>query len=138
MTLDPYLILGLIRQESLFDARARSPAAALGLMQIIPPTAARLANELNLPKPADEELFNPELNVRLGTLYLRNLLRRYDQKWYKAIAAYNAGEAAVDRWSQAITTDDEEEFIERIPYHETRGYVKLVLRNHHIYKQLYE
>ena len=138
MTLDPYLVLGLIRQESLFDARARSPAAALGLMQIIPPTAARLAGELQLPVPSEEQLFEAEFNVRLGTLYLRNLLQRYDQKWYKAIAAYNAGEAAVDRWNRTIDTDDEEEFVERIPYHETRGYVKIVLRNHHIYKQLYE
>jgi len=136
--LDPHLILALIRQESLFDARARSPATALGLMQLIPPTAARVAKQLGLPAPTPEKLFDPELNVNLGTQYLKDLLRRYSNNWFKAIAAYNAGEAAVDRWEREIATDDIEEFVERIPYSETRGYVKLVLRNHRIYKRLYE
>jgi soluble lytic murein transglycosylase len=136
--LDPHLILALIRQESLFDPRARSPATALGLMQLIPPTAARVAKQLGLPAPTQEKLFDPELNVSLGTQYLKDLLRRYSNNWFKAIAAYNAGEAAVDRWEREIVTDDIEEFVERIPYIETRGYVKLVLRNHRIYKRLYE
>ena len=136
--LDPYLVLALIRQESLFDTRARSPAAALGLMQLIPPTAARVAKQLGLSTPSQETLFQPEVNVALGTQYLKDLLQRYSNNWFKALAAYNAGEAAVDRWEKEITTDDIEEFVERIPYVETRGYVKLVLRNHRIYKRLYE
>ena len=136
--LDPHLVLALIRQESLFDARARSPATALGLMQMIPPTAARVAKQLGLPAPTQEKLFDPELNVNLGTRYLKDLMQRYSNNWFKAIAAYNAGEAAVDRWEREIVTDDIEEFVERIPYIETRGYVKLVLRNHRIYKRLYE
>ncbi|HWH78799.1 MAG TPA: transglycosylase SLT domain-containing protein, partial [Candidatus Binatus sp.] len=136
--LDPYLILALIRQESLFNTRARSPAAALGLMQLIPPTAARVAKQIGLPAPTQEKLFDPELNVTLGTQYLKDLLDRYSNNWFKAVAAYNAGEAAVDRWEREIVTDDIEEFVERIPYVETRGYVKLVLRNHRIYKRLYE
>jgi len=136
--LDPYLVLALIRQESLFDTRARSPATALGLMQLIPPTAARVARQLGLPAPSHETLFQPEINVALGTQYLKDLLQRYSNNWFKALAAYNAGEAAVDRWEKEISTDDIEEFVERIPYIETRGYVKLVLRNHRIYKRLYE
>lgn len=136
--LDPYLVLAIIRQESLFEARARSPAAALGLMQLIPPTAARVATQLGLPAPTPEGLVEPDLNVTLGTQYLKNLLARYSDNWFKAVAAYNAGEAAVDRWEREIATDDIEEFVERIPYVETRGYVKLVLRNHRIYKRLYE
>jgi len=136
--LDPYLILALIRQESLFNTRARSPATALGLMQLILPTAARVAKQMGLPAPSQEKLFDPELNVTLGTQYLKDLLDRYSNNWFKAVAAYNAGEAAVDRWEKEITTDDIEEFVERIPYVETRGYVKLVLRNHRIYKRLYE
>jgi soluble lytic murein transglycosylase len=136
--LDPYLVLALIRQESLFDARARSPAAALGLMQLIPPTAARVAKQLGLPTPSQDMLFQPEVNIALGTQYLKDLLQRYSNNWFKALAAYNAGEAAVDRWEKEIVTDDIEEFVERIPYVETRGYVKLVLRNHRIYKRLYE
>ena len=136
--LDPYLVLALIRQESLFDTHARSPARALGLMQLIPPTAARVAKQLGLPAPSNETLFQPEVNVGLGTQYLKDLLQRYSNNWFKALAAYNAGEAAVDRWEKEIATDDTEEFVERIPYIETRGYVKLVLRNHRIYKRLYE
>ncbi|MBM2805837.1 MAG: Tetratricopeptide repeat protein [Deltaproteobacteria bacterium] len=136
--LDPHLVLALIRQESLFNSRARSPAAALGLMQLIPPTAARVAKQIGLPAPTQQKLFEPELNITLGTQYLKDLLERYSNNWFKAIAAYNAGEAAVDRWEKEILTDDIEEFVERIPYVETRGYVKLVLRNHRIYKRLYE
>ena len=136
--LDPYLVLALIRQESLFDTRARSPAAALGLMQLIPPTAARVAKQIGLPAPTQEKLFEPELNLTLGTQYLKDLLDRYSNNSFKAVAAYNAGEATVDRWEREIVTDDVEEFVERIPYFETRGYVKLVLRNHRIYKRLYE
>jgi peptidoglycan lytic transglycosylase len=136
--LDPFLILALIRQESLFDAQARSPAFALGLMQLLPSTAARVAKQVGLDPPSNEKLFEPEVNLTLGTQYLKDLLRRYSDNWFKAIAAYNAGEAAVDRWEKEIVTDDIEEFVERIPYVETRGYVKLVMRNHRIYKKLYE
>ncbi|MBI1996828.1 MAG: transglycosylase SLT domain-containing protein [Deltaproteobacteria bacterium] len=136
--LDPFLILALIRQESLFDAQARSPAFALGLMQLLPSTAARVAKLVGLEPPSNEKLFEPEVNLTLGTQYLKDLLLRYSNNWFKAIAAYNAGEAAVDRWEKEIVTDDIEEFVERIPYVETRGYVKLVMRNHRIYKKLYE
>lgn len=136
--IDPFLVLSLIRQESLFDARARSPVFALGLMQLLPSTAARVARENGLEPPSNEKLFEPETNITLGMAYLKDLLQRYSNNWYKAIAAYNAGEGAVDRWEREIITDDIEEFVERIPYIETRGYVKLVMRNHRIYKKLYE
>ncbi|MPZ75491.1 MAG: transglycosylase SLT domain-containing protein [Deltaproteobacteria bacterium] len=136
--IDPYLILALIRQESLFDTRARSPAVALGLMQLLPSTAGRMARQLGQAAPANEKLFNAELNLTLGIQYLSDLLRRYSNNRFKAIAAYNAGEAAVDRWEKEILTDDIEEFVEQIPYLETRQYVKLVMRNHGIYKSLYD
>ena len=136
--IDPYLILALIRQESLFDTRARSPAAAVGLMQLLPSTARRIAKEVGMASPSPENLFEPEVNLALGTQYLKDLLQRYSNNWFKAIAAYNAGEAAVDRWEKEIVTNDIEEFVERIPYLETRGYVKLVMRNHRIYKKLYD
>jgi soluble lytic murein transglycosylase len=136
--LDPYLVLALIRQESLFDARARSPAAALGLMQLLQPTAARVAKQIGIAVPTPGMLFDPDVNLTLGTQYLKDLLARYSNNRQKAIAAYNAGESAVDRWEKEISTDDIEEFVERIPYVETRGYVKLVLRNQQIYKSLYE
>jgi soluble lytic murein transglycosylase len=136
--IDPLLVLALIRQESLFDARARSPAAALGLMQLIPSTATRVAKQAGLSLPGHEKLFEPEINLSLGTHYLKSLLDRYANNWHKALAAYNAGESAVDRWEKEIATDDMEEFVERIPYLETRQYVKLVLRNHRAYQRLYE
>lgn len=135
--IDPYFVLALIRQESLFDTRARSPAAALGLMQLIPSTAARVAKQLGMPVPSREGLYNPEVNLTLGTQYLKDLLEHYSNNWYKALAAYNAGEVVVDRWEKEIATDDIEEFVERIPYVETRGYVKLVMRNHRVYRRLY-
>lgn len=135
--LDPYLVVALIRQESLFDTGARSPAFALGLMQLLPSTAINVAKQLGLPPPSNEDLFEPELNLTLGTQYLKDLLQRYSNNWSKAIAAYNAGERAVDRWEKEIATDDMEEFVERIPYLETRSYVKLVMRNHRVYQRLY-
>ncbi|HEX7229735.1 MAG TPA: transglycosylase SLT domain-containing protein [Candidatus Binatia bacterium] len=136
--LDPYLVVALIRQESLFDTRARSPAAALGLMQLLQPTAARVAKQIGITVPSAEMLFDPDVNLTLGTQYLKDLLVRYSNNREKAIAAYNAGESAVDRWERELPTDDIEEFVERIPYVETRGYVKLVLRNQQIYQGLYE
>jgi soluble lytic murein transglycosylase len=136
--LDPYLVVALIRQESLFDTRARSPAAAFGLMQLLQPTAARVAKQIGIAVPTPEMLFDPDVNLTLGMQYLKDLLARYSNNRQKAIAAYNAGESAVDRWEKEIPSDDIEEFVERIPYVETRGYVKLVLRNQQIYKSLYE
>ena len=135
--LDPYLVVGLIRQESLFDPNAISRASALGLMQLLQPTAARVARQLRLQSPDRERLFEPVLNLTLGTQYLKDLLRRYSNNLAKAIAAYNAGENAVARWERQIGPVEEDEFIERISYSETRLYVKLVLRNLRIYRKLY-
>ncbi|HWP59392.1 MAG TPA: transglycosylase SLT domain-containing protein [Candidatus Acidoferrales bacterium] len=135
--LDPYLVLALIRQESLFDPRAVSSANAIGLMQLLPSTAARLARQLGLAEPRPEELFDPNLNVTLGCQYLEELLRLYGNDPVKALAAYNAGEKAVARWERQIATDDPDEFIERITYGETHQYVKLVLRSQRLYRSLY-
>ena len=107
-------------------------------MQLLPSTAGRVAKQAGIPLASNEQLFEPEINLILGMQYLKELLQRYSNNWFKAIAAYNAGEAAVDRWEKEILTDDAEEFVERIPYLETRGYVKLVMRNHRIYKRLYD
>lgn len=136
--LDPYLVLALIRQESVFDPKALSPASAYGLMQLLPATAGRAATRLGLPPPQPQKLYEPELNLTLGTHYLKELLQRYSNNPVKAIAAYNAGENAVARWEKQIVAEDQDEFIERIPYRETRLYVKLVLRNHRIYRKIYE
>jgi len=136
--LDPYLILALIRQESLFDPDAISPASALGLMQLLPSTAGREAANMGLLYPGPEKLFEPDLNLRLGIHHLQRLIKIYPNSLAKALAAYNAGRRPVNRWKKRFASLDEEEFIERIPYRETRGYVKLVLRNYWTYKELYD
>jgi soluble lytic murein transglycosylase len=135
--LDPHLVVSLIRQESLFDPKAVSPAAALGLMQLLHSTATRTAARMSLPPPPRERLFDPEINLALGIHHLKELLQKYSNSLIKAIAAYNAGENAVSRWEARLVGVDDDEFIERIPYPETQLYVKLVLRNLRIYRNLY-
>ena len=132
--LDPYLIIALIRQESLFDAAAVSAANAYGLMQLLPTTAAQLTH---LPLNAGSALTDPGLNIRLGTTYLRGLLERYRGSLILALGAYNAGERAADKWLARFGELQPDEFIENISYGETRRYVKLVLRNYRTYVRLY-
>ncbi|MBI2963797.1 MAG: transglycosylase SLT domain-containing protein [Deltaproteobacteria bacterium] len=136
-SLDPHLVVALIRQESLFDSRARSAANAVGLMQILPPTGERLAASIGLGDFHDGRLADPTANVSLGTAYLRELLDRYQGNLPRALAAYNAGEAAVDKWQRRYAGLEDDEFVESISYRETRGYVKRVLQNHRIYQALY-
>jgi soluble lytic murein transglycosylase len=133
--LDPYLILALIRQESLFDPYAVSPAQAYGLMQLLPSTAARITNVQAVSPTA---LTDPEFNIATGTAYLRWLLDRYGNNPVMAIAAYNAGENAVDKWRERYANGELDEFVENISYRETRNYVKLVLRNYRTYRRLYD
>ena len=134
---DPFLVVALIRQESLFNPGAVSPAAALGLMQLLHKTARNEAASLGLPAPQRNRLFDPELNIKLGTHHLKRLLTRYADSHVKALAAYNAGGKPVERWSKDFVSATDSEFTERIPYKETRLYVKKVLRNYWVYKQLY-
>ena len=135
--LDPYLVLSLMRQESVFRARAVSPANALGLMQLLHETARDEASRIGLPEPETRDLFDPELNIRLGAHHLKGLLEHYDGSRAKALAAYNAGKEAVERWTRDLGSADDTEFIERISYRETRLYVKAVLRNYHAYQTIY-
>ena len=132
--LDPYLVIALIRQESLFDAAAVSPANAYGLMQLLPTTAAQLTD---LPLNAGSALTDPAFNIHLGTTYLRGLLERYQESFILALGAYNAGEKAADKWLARFGGLEPDEFIENISYGETRRYVKLVLRNYRTYVRMY-
>jgi soluble lytic murein transglycosylase-like protein/TolA-binding protein len=136
-SLDAYLVAALIRQESLFDPDARSPANALGLMQIVPTTGERLAAESGRMGFQSERLFDPAENIALGTLYLRELLGRYDGNLSRVLAAYNAGEAAVDKWLRRYPDVQDDEFVESISYRETRAYVKRVLANRRLYRAVY-
>lgn len=132
--IDPYLVYSLMKQESLFDPRAVSPAFAYGLMQLLPSTARRVAGDDDI---AGEDLFDPALNVRLGSAYLAELSRRYAGDAIFMLAGYNAGEAAADTWRTRYGKLEVDEMIERITYRETRDYVKKVLANYRNYLRLY-
>ncbi|MGH7894127.1 MAG: lytic transglycosylase domain-containing protein, partial [Candidatus Binatia bacterium] len=135
--LDPLLVTALIRQESLFLPEAVSPADARGLMQLLPRTARIVADEAGVPPTDARTLSVVPTNVRLGTTLLRRLLDRYDGSRVKALAAYNAGEDAVAKWERRYGPRPDDEFAELISFRETRDYVKLVLQNLQIYRQLY-
>ncbi len=134
--LDPYLVAGLIRQESGFHPRARSVANARGLMQLIPSTGQLVARRYGLRRLSPERLYDPALNIRLGTAYLAEQWRRFGRIEY-ALAAYNAGPVRVTRWLRELPTEEMDEWIESIPITETRQYVKSILRNVAHYRRIY-
>lgn len=150
LKIDPELTMSLIRQESVFDPKALSPAGAQGLMQIRPQTAAGeinhlksfyitsdLRGEIRHKAKASGTLFEPEINVVLGVNYLNRLIQRYNNPAV-SLSAYNAGPATVDAWVKKYAPDEDWlYFIEQIPYKETRSYVKLILRNYFYYKKWY-
>lgn len=133
---DPYLVAGLIRQESGFHPRARSVANARGLMQLIPSTGRLVARRYGLRLSSPERLYDPALNIRLGTAYLAEQLRRFGRVEY-ALAAYNAGPVRVARWLTELPVEEIDEWVESIPITETRQYVKSVLRNVAHYRRIY-
>ncbi|MBN2346364.1 MAG: lytic transglycosylase domain-containing protein [Candidatus Aminicenantes bacterium] len=134
---DPGLVFALIREESFFRSDARSRSNAMGLMQLLLGTARQVADGSGLKVKA-RDLFDPKVNIRLGLNYLKTLLERYDGHLYLALAAYNAGPHRVDQWLRDFPEADEEEFIEMIPFSETRTYVKNILRNYFFYRYYYE
>jgi len=127
-------VLSIMRQESVFDPEAVSPAQAYGLMQLLPSTASRVSgitSETNL------SLSDPSFNIQTGVAYLRSLLDRYGQNFVLAVAAYNSGENAVDRWLRRYPGLAPDEFVEHISYRETRNYVRQVMKNYRTYLRLY-
>jgi soluble lytic murein transglycosylase len=135
--LDPYLVAALIRQESLFDPMATSPANAQGLMQILPSTGLRYMTSEQQGDPRKRGFYEPSTNIQIGVAYLQGLLQRYGGDLTRVLAAYNAGEKAVAKWETDFPNAPPEVFAENITYSETRLYVKLVLRNYAIYKRIY-
>ena len=135
--LDPFLVAGLIRQESLFDTRARSVAGAIGLMQVMPGTGRELARRDGLSGFATRQLQDPDINLRLGTLFFGKLLEQHGGAVAYALAAYNAGPSRVARWKQQADMTDPDLFAERIPFAETRDYVRIVQQNARIYAEIY-
>jgi soluble lytic murein transglycosylase len=134
---DPFLAAGLIRQESTFRAGVTSPAGARGLMQVMPATGRPLARAAGIEPYDPAILFHPEINVHLGMRFLAEQMRAYDGSLPLVFSAYNAGPQRVEAWKRFPELMDEELFTERIPFRETRDYVKILTRNHAIYRGLY-
>lgn len=134
-SLDPYLVLALTRQESLFNPQARSVSDARGLMQLMAATATRVGPSAGVV-PASLDLYDPALSVRIGTAYLKNLFDMFGGDPFRAVAAYNAGEHAVQGWNAKFPGDDDQ-WVENIGYRETRDYVKRVIGGLREYRMLY-
>jgi soluble lytic murein transglycosylase len=134
---DPFVAAALIRQESMFEARITSPAGARGLMQIMPATGRDLAEAAGVQPWDAELLYHPEINVHLGTRYVAQHLENYEGQLPSVFSAYNAGWHRVDWWRQFDEVADGELFTERIPFRETRDYVKILTRNFAVYQGLY-
>lgn len=135
--LDPFYVAGLIRQESEFNPAARSRANAYGLMQILPSTGRMLGRKDGMRAVPASLLMNPSVSIKLGTQYLRGQLDSWDGDWYRTLAAYNAGPGRVHQWLNWANFREPVEFIESIPFTETREYIQAVLRNADMYRELY-
>jgi len=136
--IDPYLIASIIRQESGFEPTVVSNAGAVGIMQIMPEEAERIATAAGIQTPNRQQLFDPETNIAIGVAEYAQKLAVMRGTEVLAIAAYNAGEDAVGKWIAQAPLDDIDLFIESIPYNETRLYVKSVTRNRFEYRRIYE
>ncbi|HET6181765.1 MAG TPA: transglycosylase SLT domain-containing protein [Candidatus Sulfotelmatobacter sp.] len=135
--LDPYLVASLIRQESEFNPVAVSRANAVGLMQLLPRTGKLVAGQEKLKRYAPSQLYTAPVNLQLGTRYFRGMVDKFGGSFAYALAAYNAGSDRVEEWLGQGKYRDEQEFVESIPFTETREYVQAILRNANVYKQLY-
>ncbi|MGB8768303.1 MAG: transglycosylase SLT domain-containing protein [Candidatus Korobacteraceae bacterium] len=135
--LDPYLVASLIRQESEFNPGAVSRANAYGLMQLLPRTGKDEAKKEGLHHFSTDSLLDPTMNIELGTHYFRQMIDHFGGQTEYALAAYNAGADRVEDWRASGNFRDVEEFVESIPFTETREYVQAIVRNAEVYKRVY-
>jgi soluble lytic murein transglycosylase len=133
--LDPAWMYAIVRQESAFIADARSPAGALGLMQIMPGTGRKIGRGLDKPLKSRDQLLDADVSLEFGSTYLRTLLDQLNEHPVLVAAAYNAGPHRVERWRPAEHNVSADLWIENIPYRETREYVRRVLAYTAIYEQ---
>jgi soluble lytic murein transglycosylase len=133
---DPFLAAAIIREESQYDIRALSRVGAVGLMQVMPATAQTMAKKNGTGDVGREDLFDHETNIRFGVTYLGQLLEQFSGNVTQVVASYNAGPQAVSAWTTKFADKDPDEFVEMIPYLETRQYVKRVLRSYREYLRL--
>ena len=137
MQLNPLLVLSIMRAESSYNKEARSPVGAAGLMQLMPYTALKIATLLHDEDFDIREVTDPEINIGYGLYYLDRLLRYYSDNPFLAAAAYNAGPAAVNQWLGTCRDCSSDEFVDSIPYYETRRYVREVIKNYEVYSRVY-
>ncbi len=135
--IDPLLTLSIIKAESNFKRNIKSSSGAIGLMQLMEATAVEEANEINEEVIVTEALYNPEMNIKIGTKYFAKLMKKYENTLI-ALAAYNAGIGNVDSWLKDGIIKDDGSDIENIPFKETNNYVRKIVRNYRIYKELYK
>ncbi|MGE5085899.1 MAG: tetratricopeptide repeat protein [Bacillota bacterium] len=129
-------IYSIIRQESAFNPEARSPVDAFGLMQLLPSVSKNLASTYNLEYKEALDLFKPEINIPLGAFELKTLMKKYNSQYILAVSGYNANDSAIRGWLKTRFRPDALEFIEEVPYEETRAYIKLTMRNYVFYSRL--
>ena len=136
--LEPLLVVAVAYVESSFDEEALSTKGARGLMQIMPETGSWVAERLGLDNFTEEQLFEPQTNIAIGTWYLRDLLQQFDDNIYLALAAYNSGPNHVSLWLQKGIWDGRRETLQNIPFPETRYFVLKVERTYQRYKWIYK
>jgi soluble lytic murein transglycosylase len=136
--IDSLLITAIIKVESNFNRNIKSSSGALGLMQLMESTAAEQANEVGEEIVVTESLYNPEINIKIGTTYFAKLMKKYDNNYLLALAAYNAGIGNVDSWIKDGIIKEDGSDIENIPYKETNNYVRKIVRDYKIYQKLYK
>jgi soluble lytic murein transglycosylase len=134
---DAALVYAIMREESTYRPEVESPAGARGLMQIIPPTAERIASALGVESFGPDRLYDPAVNVRFGTFYLRQLGQQFQDSRPHMIAAYNAGPEIVERWLARGGSMPTDRFVDSVPYTETRRYLRRVLRSYRMYQLVY-
>ncbi len=137
LNMDPYLLAALVRVESKFNARAESAAGARGLMQVMPETAAWTAGQIGLQGFQDDQLYQPQTNLLIGSWYLTNLFEDFKGNQVAGLAAYNAGRGHVHDWLATGAWNGTMSDAGRIPYPETQLYLRAVMRDYDIYKYLY-
>lgn len=135
--IDPYFALAIMREESHFDPHALSSSKAIGLMQLMPATAKAVAKRIKIKLTGKAEIFDPELNTRLGTLYLGRLSNKFKSELIYTAGGYNAGPRNMSKWINRWNGKSLDVFVEQIPFKETRNYVKRVYRSYKLYKQIY-
>ena len=135
--LDKMLVYAIIKAESNFEPNITSQSGAMGLMQVMEETAREIADELGYVYEEKENLYEPEVNIMIGTRYFANLLKAYEGNTNLALAAYNAGIGNVNKWIKEGIIKSDGSDIENIPFKETNNYVRKILRDYKIYKEIY-